>query len=223
MVCDDKYEFISSHMGLFLVIAMASWSLLVLPMADLVGRKVLNIVLGVILFTTLMLLALSPAIPTLQNLTLITVLICMTMGSSAARALLCLIYASELTSEKLWSRILFFCFFFVAIKLIFSALHMHFAYHSYMFAIYFNILVNVCTLPFQICLLPESPHFLYANGRTKDFYPALLQINRLFRGKETRDVDISALAQLEPNRKDGENEQGNLLNNADHENEEVKS
>ena len=61
-VCDDKYEYISSHMGLFLVIAMASWSLLVLPMADIVGRKGLNIALSVILFATLTLLVLAPVI-----------------------------------------------------------------------------------------------------------------------------------------------------------------
>ena len=64
-VCDEKYEYISSHMGLFLVIAMASWSLLVLPMADIVGRKGLNIVLSVILFATLTLLVLAPLIQVL--------------------------------------------------------------------------------------------------------------------------------------------------------------
>ena len=64
-VCDPKYEYISSHMGLFLVIAMASWSLIVLPMADIVGRKVLNIALAAIIFTTLTLLVLAPAIPAL--------------------------------------------------------------------------------------------------------------------------------------------------------------
>ena len=101
MVCDERYEFISSHMGLFLVIGMASWSLLVLPMADFIGRKVLNIVLGIILLTTLTLLVFAASIPSLQNLTLITILICMTLGASAARSLLSLIYTSELVSEKL--------------------------------------------------------------------------------------------------------------------------
>ena len=222
-VCDAKYEYISSHMGLFLVIAMASWSLLVLPMADIVGRKGLNIVLSVILFTTLTLLVLAPVIQALQNLTLITVLICVTLGSSAARALLCLIYASELMSQDYWSRILTFCFFFVGVKLIFAGLHMQFSRSSYLFGIYFNIFVNVITLPLQIWFLPESPHFLYANGRKNQFYSVLLQINRLARHKDAMDLDITALTQLEPNRKDGEIEQDRPLNNADPENEEVRS
>ena len=70
---------------------------------------------------------------------------------------------------------------------------MQFSHSSYLFGIYFNIFVNVITLPLQIWFLPESPHFLYANGRKSQFYSVLLQINRLARHKDAMDLDITAL------------------------------
>ena len=122
-----------------------------------------------------------------------------------------------------WSRILAFCFFFLAVKLVFAGLHMHYSNFSIIFGIYFNIGVNVITLPLQICFLPESPHFLYANGHKNQFYSALLQINRLVRSKDVMDLDITALSEKEPNKRNSEDEQDKALTNADLENEEIRS
>ena len=149
-MCDPDYDVISNYMGYMLVASIVLSTILIVPMIDQHGRKAMSIILAVILFFSLSLICLSQLIHPIQNLKLMAFLICISVGASAARAVICLIYTSELTQVAKRYRIVVFCFFFVAIKLILSALHMQLEYTSYMTALYINILINLVTLPLLI-------------------------------------------------------------------------
>ena len=59
LVCDPSYEFISSHIGLFLIGSMMLGAALIAPMADLNGHKTTNLTLGVVLLVTFSILVSS--------------------------------------------------------------------------------------------------------------------------------------------------------------------
>ena len=110
----------------------------------------------------------------MQNLKLLAFLICLSIGVSAARALVSFIYTCELTLPRNKGKIIVFCFFLIGIKLIGFALHKQFMDGSVMIIIWFNIFVNLITLPLQAFYLPETPHYLYSRGRMQDFYDSLI-------------------------------------------------
>ena len=56
---------------------------------------------------------------------------------------------------------------------------MQFHHNSYMLAVYFNILINLVTLPMLTWLVPESPYFLYQQDRMKEFYASLLLLQKM--------------------------------------------
>ena len=147
LVCDPSYNFISSHLSTFYILSIVLGSLLIVPLADTVGRKTLNIASGVCLFVFLSLGCLSRYIDALQDLRLLLVLTCLAVGVSAARALVSLIYTSEITTKDRLTRILCFCFFCLGLRLILSALHMKFSKFDYMTSILMNIVINVLSLP----------------------------------------------------------------------------
>ena len=139
-------------------------------------------------------------------------LICFSVGISAARAVISLIYTSELTLMANRSKLIVFCFFIMAIKLLISAVHMEFAYTSYMIALYINIFINLLTVPLLAWYVPESPYYLYDKGQMKAFYASLLALQKMSScwcqgGDSESELDIVALAQLEPRQKNA----GNIL------------
>ena len=142
----------------------------------------------------------------IQNLKLMSFLICFSVGISAARAVISLIYTSELTMMANRSRLVVFCFFCLAIKLLISALHMEFAYTSYMIALYINILINLLTVPLLAWYVPESPYYLYSKGEMRAFYASLLSLHKMSScwcpgGAPESELDIVALTELEPKKK----------------------
>ena len=148
----------------------------------------------------------------IQNLKLMSFLICFSVGISAARAVISLIYTSELTLMANRSKLIVFSFFCMAIKLLISAVHMEFAYTSYMIALYINILINLLTVPLLAWYVPESPYYLYGKGQMKAFYASLLSLQKMSScwcpgGDSESELDIVALAQLEPKQKNA----GNVL------------
>lgn len=147
LVCDPSYNFIASHLSTFYILSIVLGSLLIVPLADYVGRKTLNIALGICLFVILALGCLSRYIDALEDLRLIFVLTCLAVGLSAARALVSLIYTTEITTKDRLVRILCFCFFFLGFRLVISALHMKFSKFDYMSSILLNIIINVLSLP----------------------------------------------------------------------------
>ena len=161
LVCDDDYEIISTYFGTMLIASMVFMSLLVVPMADSHGRKTMNIFLGLILLISMFLLALSQ-LHAMRDLKLLTFLICLSCGASISRALVSLIYACELTLPANKAKVIVFCFFCVALKLIIHAASHSAGELSLIVMIWWNILINLLTLPLQALVVPESPHYLYA-------------------------------------------------------------
>lgn len=135
-------------MGLLLTVSMVVGALLAVPMADYLGRKVLNLALGFLLLLTVSFLALSIYVEELQDLKLLCFLICLTVGLSAARSLVTLIYTAELSvrdSYGLYIAIGFGC---VALKLFLtSMLRYKVDSVNYVLDLYQNIVVNLITLP----------------------------------------------------------------------------
>lgn len=148
LICDPNYDFISSHLSIFFLVSILSGFLFLVPMADKFGRKTLNVSLGLFLVVTLSILCLSKYVDTFYNLTLLTIVICLSLAASAARAIVALIYTSEITTKQNLSRIILFCFVCIALKVILSALHIQYSSMSYYTAVLANLFINMTTLPF---------------------------------------------------------------------------
>lgn len=148
-------------MPLLLVISIVLGTVFIVPMADFHGRKSLNIALGMILALSISILALSVSVVKLQNLKLITFLICLSIGVSSARALVSLIYTNELFPRSYLTNIVSFGFAMIAAKVLMNCAHMQLTNVSYVVSLYVTIGFNVVTLPLLAKFLPESPYFLY--------------------------------------------------------------
>lgn len=212
LICDGSYDFVSTYMSLLLTVSMCMGCALIVPMADFHGRRSLNIVLGLVLVATMLLLLASVYSVQLQNLKLVTFLICLMAGVSAARALVSLIYFTELTTRGNTKLIVALGFSFVTVKLLVSYSHMVFTTLAYTPTIYFYIIMNLLSLPFLQWMLPESPHYLYTSGNAKDFGAALRKLhwfNHLFAASATDgtpSLDVKALRKLDPRLSKTENE-----------------
>ena len=126
-----------------------------------------------------------------------TFLICLSIGAAVARALTNIIYTAELTVRRMYPQIITVGFFYIALKLILSALHFQFSSTTFLIHIAINMVINLITLPLQGLLLPESPHYLYAKGETQQFYLALFQLHKLNFGSDVPLPDIVAFAREE--------------------------
>lgn len=109
-------------MGLLLTISMVIGALLAVPMIDYLGRKVLNLATGVLLLITMSLLAVSIYVEELQDLKLLSFLICLSVGISATRSLVSLIYATELSVRGSHGLFIAFGFGYVALKLLLTTM-----------------------------------------------------------------------------------------------------
>ena len=185
---------------MFLVISIVMVTAFIVPMADFHGRKFLNIVLGLILALSISMLALSVSIVKLQNLKLVTFLICISIGVSSARAIVSLIYTNELFPRSYLTNIISFGFAMIAVKVLVNVAHMQLTNVSYVVSLYVMIGFNVLTLPLLAKVLPESPYFLYTTGQSFEFFSALIklhQINRCVIDDNVK-LDVTALALKDP-------------------------
>lgn len=93
----------------------------------------------------------------------------------------------------------------MAVNMMFAALSFDHAQDQLMWHVYFFIALNLLLLPL-LWVLPESPNFLYSQGRTQEFYGALIrlhQINHYFSNSQEK-LDVTKLAEKEPSQQDSE-------------------
>ena len=147
------------------------------PLADVYGRKPVNLTLGMLLLISFSLLVACIQEPQLQRLELIAALICVTLGLSAARTVVTIVYACELTVKDYKSLLIVVSFVFLAWQGILIALYTSTSNDMIKY-IFYSLLVNVITLPLQACLLPESPSYLFSSGERNDFYAALTKLQK---------------------------------------------
>ena len=96
----------------------------------------------------------------------------------AGRALICLVYGTELVDRSLHKVLFVIIFCLMAVKMMFTALSFDHAQDQLMYHIYFFIALNLLLLPL-LWVLPESPNFLYSQGRTQEFYGALIRLHQI--------------------------------------------
>ena len=93
----------------------------------------------------------------------------------------------------------------MAVNMMFAALSFDHAQAQLMWHVYFFIALNLLLLPL-LWVLPESPNFLYSQGRTQEFYGALIrlhQINHYFSNSQEK-LDVTKLTEKEPSQQDSE-------------------
>lgn len=199
LVCDSSYELISDHIALLLLLAFVVGTLLLAPLADRFGRKIMNVAYGVTQLLTFSYFTLAFRVEKLQDLKVLTGLILITAAVTSGRFLNTLIYLSELTVTKFYQWVIGGAFLGLALRVIITALLKINTDVQMETAAFFmvSIGINVLTLGLQTYFIPESPYFLFFSHRCDDFYDCLARIKR-FNNRSDPQLATEELWKLHP-------------------------
>ena len=131
-----------------MISAIIASLLVFVPLADIYGRKIVNLSLGAGQIALVSILVASSRYADLQRPDLLVFVICTVIGLCAARSVVTIVYATELSMKYFTSLIVVACFAFFSIKGVLTAVHAHFS-HDMMSHVYLNLAINALTLPLQ--------------------------------------------------------------------------